>query len=119
MMCCTVSKTVEKPAILPDGLALELRRGALVLAALGALRTEQYGYSLKKTLAGADLNVNEGTLYPLLRRLESQQLLSSRWVIEEGRPRRYYAITPHGEATLEALSAEWEQLSKAVRRVLK
>ncbi len=118
-MCCTVSKTVEKPAILPDGLALELRRGALVLAALGALRTEQYGYSLKKTLAGADINVDEGTLYPLLRRLESQQLLSSRWVIEEGRPRRYYAITPHGEATLGALSAEWEQLSKAVRRVLK
>ncbi len=114
-----MSKTLEKPAILPDGLALELRRGALVLAALGALRTEQYGYSLKKSVAAADINVDEGTLYPLLRRLETQQLLGSRWVIEEGRPRRYYKITEQGESTLGALIAEWEQLSKAVRRVLK
>jgi DNA-binding PadR family transcriptional regulator len=114
-----VSRTTEHPTAVPESLALELRRGALVLAALAALRAEQYGYSLKKFLAEADLQVDEGTLYPLLRRLESQELLSSRWAIEDGRPRRYYRITKQGEATLAALSGEWEQLSKALRRVLK
>jgi len=114
----TVQKTDQSTAV-PESLALELRRGALVLAALGALRTEQYGYSLKKSLAEAEIHVDEGTLYPLLRRLETQELLSSRWVIEEGRPRRYYKITNQGHATLTALSGEWELLSKALRRVLK
>ena len=114
----TVQK-MEQAAAIPDSLALELRRGALVLAALGALRAEQYGYSLKKSLAESEIHVDEGTLYPLLRRLESQELLSSRWVIEEGRPRRYYKITNQGQATLTALSGEWELLSKALRRVLK
>jgi PadR family transcriptional regulator, regulatory protein PadR len=114
----TVKKTGQPEAV-PESLALELRRGALVLAALAALRSEQYGYSLKKFLAEAEIYVDEGTLYPLLRRLESQELLSSRWVIEEGRPRRYYKITNQGQATLSALGAEWEQLSKALRRVLK
>lgn len=119
MMWHTVPKTTEQPVAVPESLTLELRRGALVLAALAALRSEQYGYSLKKFLAGADIQVNEGTLYPLLRRLESQELLSSRWAVEEGRPRRYYKITKQGEATLAALGGEWEQLSKALRRVLK
>jgi PadR family transcriptional regulator PadR len=114
-----VSKADEPAIALPEGLALELRRGALVLAALAALRNEQYGYSLKKSLAAAEIHVDEGTLYPLLRRLESQQLLSSRWVIEEGRPRRYYVATEQGRKTLEALEEEWERLSKAIRRVLK
>ncbi len=118
MMWHTVQRADETAAV-PDSLALELRRGALVLAALAALRVEQYGYSLKKALAEADLHVDEGTLYPLLRRLESQELLSSRWAIEEGRPRRYYKITKQGQATLEALGVEWEQLSKALRRVMK
>jgi PadR family transcriptional regulator PadR len=113
-----VSKT-EQSAAVPDSLALELRRGALVLAALAALRSEQYGYSLKKSLAEADLHVDEGTLYPLLRRLESQELLASRWAIEDGRPRRYYKITKQGETTLAALGGEWDQLSKALRRILK
>jgi PadR family transcriptional regulator PadR len=109
----------DSPAALPEGLALELRRGALVLAALAALREEQYGYSLKKSLAAAEVHVDEGTLYPLLRRLESQKLLASRWVIEEGRPRRYYRATEQGRRTLEALAEEWERLSKAIRRVLR
>ena len=103
----------------PDGLSLELRRGALVLAVLASLREEQYGYSLKKSLALAAVDVDEGTLYPLLRRLESQKLLSSRWVIEEARPRRYYKVTAEGEATAMALAGEWEQLTKSIRRLMK
>ncbi len=119
VQCGIQCKEQNNPPRFRRAWRLELRRGALVLAALAALRSEQYGYSLKKFLAEAEIHVDEGTLYPLLRRLESQELLSSRWVIEEGRPRRYYKITNQGQATLTALSGEWELLSKALRRVLK
>lgn len=84
-------------AELVENLSMELRRGALVLAVLSQLKNEQYGYSLKQQLAGAGLNINEGTLYPLLRRLESQELLESEWrVVNEARPRRYYKISKKG-----------------------
>ncbi len=102
----------------PDNLVLELRRGAVVLAVLAQLRTEQYGYSLKKLLSDAGLAMDEGTLYPLLRRLESQGLLRSRWRVEDSRPRRYYRLSPQGEAMLPALRAEWDGLTKAIRRVI-
>jgi PadR family transcriptional regulator PadR len=102
-----------------DGLALELRRGALVLAVLSQLGDEQYGYSLKKSLAGAGLEIDEGTLYPLMRRLETQGLLKSRWRVEEGRPRRYYRISAQGESTLRALQKDWEALNDAMERLLK
>ena len=104
---------------LRDGLSLELRRGALVLAVLIALRDEQYGYSLKKSLAAAGVEIDEGTLYPLMRRLETQGLLKSRWRVEDGRPRRYYRISAQGEATQRALAAEWNDLTTAIERLLK
>ena len=102
-----------------DTLALELRRGALVLAVLSRLRYEQYGYSLKKSLTEAGLEIDEGTLYPLLRRLESQGLLRSRWRVEDGRPRRYYRINAQGEAVLRALADDWRELAQALGRLLK
>lgn len=101
-----------------DGLALELRRGAVVLAVLSQLREEQYGYSLKKLVAASGLEIDEGTLYPLLRRLESQGLLTSRWRVEQGRPRRYYKISAQGEETLEALAAEWRAIAESIGRLL-
>lgn len=100
-------------------LSLELRRGALVLAVLAALHEEQYGYSLKKLLAEEGLEIDEGTLYPLLRRLESQGLLRSRWRVEDGRPRRYYKISAQGEAIERTLTGEWQGLSRALGRLLK
>lgn len=102
-----------------DGLSLELRRGALVLAVLAQLGEEQYGYSLKKSLAAGGLDIEEGTLYPLLRRLESQGLLKSRWRVEDARPRRYYKISPHGEKVLRELREEWHELSRALGRLLR
>jgi DNA-binding PadR family transcriptional regulator len=102
-----------------DTLALELRRGALVLAVLSRLRDEQYGYSLKKSLTEAGLEIDEGTLYPLLRRLESQGLLRSRWRVEDGRPRRYYRINAQGESVLRALADDWRELAQALGRLLK
>jgi DNA-binding PadR family transcriptional regulator len=102
----------------PDNLILELRRGAVILAVLAQLRNEQYGYSLKKSLGDAGLAMDEGTLYPLLRRLESQGLLRSRWRVEEAHPRRYYRLSSQGEAMLPALRAEWDSLTEAIRRVI-
>jgi len=91
-------------------LELELRRGALVLAVLSQLRTSQYGYSLRQALAERGMAIEEGTLYPLLRRLESQGVLVSEWRIEEGPPRRYYRLNDAGETLLAELTGSWQSL---------
>lgn len=84
----------------------ELRRGVLVLAVLSRLRTPQYGYSLRQALAEGGMQIEEGTLYPLLRRLEAQGLLASEWNTEHT-PRRYYRLNAEGERTLAALTDAW------------
>ena len=89
---------------------LELRRGVLVLAVLTRLREPRYGYSLRQALADRGMPIEEGTLYPLLRRLETQGLLASEWKIEDGPPRRYYRLNAAGEELLARLSASWNQL---------
>jgi DNA-binding PadR family transcriptional regulator len=94
-----------------DNMALELRRGVIVLAVLSQLQEEQYGYSILKLLAEKGLEVDQGTLYPLLRRLEAQGLLESLWRVEEARPRRYYVISTEGRKVLPLLKAEWNKLS--------
>ena len=91
-------------------LELELRRGALVLAVLSQLRHVQYGYSLRQALAARGMAIEEGTLYPLLRRLEGQGVLDSEWRIEDGPPRRYYRLSDAGEALLAELTASWNAL---------
>jgi DNA-binding PadR family transcriptional regulator len=101
-----------------DSLSLELRRGALVLAVLLELRHEEYGYSLKKLLADKNLEIDEGTLYPLLRRLESQGLLRSAWRVEAGRPRRYYQTSAQGEKLAKELTAEWRKLAGVIGKLI-
>lgn len=91
-------------------LELELRRGALVLAVLSQLREVRYGYSLRQALAARGMAIEEGTLYPLLRRLEGQGVLDSEWRIEDGPPRRYYRLNDAGEALLAELTASWNAL---------
>lgn len=93
-----------------ENLQLELRRGVIVLAVLSQLRQSHYGYSLRQALADKGFDVNEGTLYPLLRRLESQGLLNSEWDLGEGRPRRYYTLSELGQAIFVELKAEWKYL---------
>lgn len=88
-------------------LRLELRRGIVVLAVLSQMDTARYGYSLIQQLAQQGLDIEEGTLYPLLRRLEQQGLLESEWETSETRPRKYYRISPLGREVLTALSTEW------------
>lgn len=109
----------QDKAALYDNFALELRRGALVLAVLSQLGTAQYGYSLKQALAERGLDINEGTLYPLLRRLEEQGLLASDWVVVDGkRPRRYYRLNQTGTTFLSNLTQEWQDLVSTVNGLL-
>lgn len=109
----------EYPALL-ENLGLELRRGAVILAVLSQLSHKQYGYSLKQQLAAKGLDIPEGTLYPLLRRLEDQGLLESEWELaNEARPRRYYRISPQGEQALKDLNKEWQAINKALTGLLK
>ena len=100
-----------------DSLIQEIRRGAIVLAVLAALAREEYGWSLRKELADRGIEIEEGTLYPLLRRLESQGVLSSRWKVEDGRRRRYYRITSDGERVRDGLAAEWRNLDRAMEGI--
>ena len=101
-----------------DNLRLELRRGCLVVAVLAALRTEQYGYTLRKLLAEQGLNVDEGTLYPLLRRLETQGLLLSEWREEAKRNKRFYRLSPEGRPVLERLLTEWRAIGASLEGIL-
>lgn len=102
-----------------ENTTLELRRGVIVLAVLSQLGEEQYGYSLLKLLSDRGLDVDQGTLYPLLRRLESQGLLQSIWKLEEARPRRYYVISPDGKSLLPKLTEEWNNLVATMSAMLK
>jgi DNA-binding PadR family transcriptional regulator len=99
-------------------LTQELRRGILVLAALSQLKEEKYGYSLISSLADKGLDIEQGTLYPLLRRLEEQGLLDSEWNVEGSRPRRYYQINQDGLVMLEDLADEWRNLTQVMKQLL-
>jgi PadR family transcriptional regulator PadR len=101
-----------------DNLRLELRRGCLVVAVLAALRSEQYGYTLRKLLAEQGLNVDEGTLYPLLRRLETQGLLLSEWREEAKRNKRFYRLSDMGLHMLTLLVVEWRSIDESLDGLL-
>lgn len=101
-----------------ENLRQELRRGNLVLAVLTQLRTEHYGYMLRKSLADYDLGIDENTLYPLLRRLETQGLLTSQWREEDKRNKRFYRLSPEGEAVLAKLLTENQAMNTALDRIL-
>ncbi len=101
-----------------ESLKLELRRGSLVLAVLACLRTERYGYTLRQALAADGLEMEESTLYPLLRRLESQGLLDSEWREEEKRRKRFYRLSPAGMAMLAALTHEWRGINASLDKLL-
>jgi PadR family transcriptional regulator PadR len=101
-----------------ENLRLELRRGSLVLAVLAKLRSEYHGYALSKALAESGLEVDENTLYPLLRRLESQQLLVSEWRVEDKRNKRFYRLSEEGQAVLERLLVEWRSINGAIENLL-
>src|ERR1035437_6618044 len=101
-----------------ENLRLELRRGCLTLAVLAQLRREHYGYSLRKDLAERGLEIDESTLYPLLRRLEAQGLLSSEWREEEKRNKRFYRLSSDGEQIFDQLLKEWQAINTSINSIL-
>lgn len=101
-----------------ENLRMELRRGSLVVAVLAHLKTEHYGYTLRKALADHGLDIDEGTLYPLLRRLESQGLLVSEWREENKRNKRFYRLSRDGQTILKQLLDEWKRISASLNRIL-
>jgi PadR family transcriptional regulator PadR len=101
-----------------ENLRLELRRGCLSLAVLSQLKTERYGYTLRKALNDQGMEIDEGTLYPLLRRLESHGLLTSEWREEEKRNKRFYRLSADGRQILKQLAAEWQSINKSLNGIL-
>lgn len=101
-----------------DNMTQEIRRGVLTLAVLSELRQEHYGYSLIKHFKDRGLEIDQGTLYPLLRRLEANGLLESEWRVDGPRPRRYYQISAEGESVLDALQPEWDKLVVVMKGIL-
>ncbi|MEW9528302.1 PadR family transcriptional regulator [Microbispora sp. NPDC049125] len=102
-----------------DKLELELRRGVVVLAALSQLHTARYGYELRQSLSESGMPIEEGTLYPLLRRLESQGVLTSEWRTDGGPPRRYYVLSADGRELCKRLTAAWRGLNGTMDLLLK
>lgn len=101
-----------------ENLRSELRRGSLIVAVLAELRQEQYGYTLRKSLEENGISMDEGTLYPLLRRLETQGLLASEWREQDKRNKRFYRLSPQGKLILTQLLLDWENLSQSLKAIL-
>ncbi len=97
-----------------ENLVQELKRGTLVLSVLLCTESPSYGYALVAALRSRGMEAEQNTLYPLLRRLESQGLLESSWDTSDSRPRRYYVISEGGRRLRAALLAEWRRLNDAV-----
>jgi len=97
-----------------QNLITELRRGSLTLAVLGCLNQAHYGYALLQTMQEKGIDIEANTLYPLLRRLESQGLLSSDWDTSESRPRKYYSISDKGHMVFQELISEWKKMQKSI-----
>lgn len=103
---------------LVSSLIVELKRGTLVLSVLSQLHTPEYGYSLVQKLEAKNAFIEAGTLYPLLRRLEKQQLLESQWDTSESRPRKFYVLSKNGKEVYRRLRHEWESLTKHLEILL-
>ena len=101
-----------------EKLRQEMRRGVIVLATLSQLEKAEYGYSLIKELNEKGFEVGQDTLYPLLRRLEKQELLDSEWRVEDPRPRRYYELNDTGRELLKELKAAWTEQVKIIKEII-
>ena len=111
-------EVIRMPEFEPmQNMLTELRRGSLTLAVLGSLREPRYGYALLQTLTEQGIDIEANTLYPLLRRLESQELLTSDWDTSENRPRKYYVVSMKGKEVLAQLMQEWERMQKSIANI--
>lgn len=101
-----------------SSLTLELRRGTIVLSVLSQLREPQYGYTLVKALEEKGVSIDTNTLYPLLRRLEKQEILVSEWETDGNKPRKYYKRTAFGDSVYEKLAEQWREMTESMQHLL-
>lgn len=101
-----------------NNMVAELRRGTHMLSVLSQLKTNQYGYSLLQALEAKGVFIEAGTLYPLMRRLESQGLLSSEWDVSESRPRKYYRLSEEGLEVYQKLIDEWQKIVNEIKLIV-
>ncbi|MCD6475498.1 MAG: PadR family transcriptional regulator [Anaerolineaceae bacterium] len=101
-----------------EKLSAELRRGLIVLVVMSQLEHAEYGYSLLKKLKEKGYSISQDTLYPLLRRLEKQGYLSSEWIVDESRPRRYYKLSEMGKAVFTVLKEEWKSQFQIIKEII-
>jgi len=111
MMNEKTTQTIEK-------LKQEMRRGIIVVAVMSRLQQSQYGYAMLKNLNDRGFDIGQDTLYPLLRRLEEQELLESEWRVDDPRPRRYYRLNQTGREVFKDLKTEWNDMEKVIRRII-
>jgi len=101
-----------------NGFVSELRRGTIILCVLANLKEQTYGYGLIERLAKTGISIEANTLYPLLRRLEGQELLKSTWNTEGAKPRKYYELTAFGQEVLEDLKYQWGYTVDNMKKIL-
>ena len=109
---------MENNEVLFDSLVQELKRGTLVLGVLSQLKGPQYGYSLIVLLQEKGIEIDAGTLYPLLRRLEKQELLESNWDVESAKPRKYYKRSNFGDKIYDKLCAYWTEMVRKTDKLI-
>ena len=110
---------MEKKDEFINSFIVELKRGTLTLAVLSQLDNPQYGYSLLEKLVALQVEIESSTLYPLLRRLEKQGVLSSEWDTTESRPRKYYKLSDFGREIFQSLTKEWKESNKIMNQILR
>lgn len=109
---------MDKDNTVLDNLILELRRGTIVLSVLSQLDKQEYGYSLVQSLEDKGLNLDPGTLYPLLRRLEKQDILTSNWETSGSKPRKYYILSNEGREVYRLLCKEWKEMAQTINKMI-
>ena len=109
---------MEEEKELLSTLLLELRRGTLTISVLSQMKEPKYGYALVQSLEQKGVAIDPNTLYPLLRRLESQGLLESKWETGGAKPRKYYQRTEYGKQIYKQLKTYWENLSAGLDKLL-
>ncbi len=97
----------------------EMNRGFLQILALALLEQEMYGYAMVRFLDERGYQVEENTLYPLLRRLEKNGWIRSKWDVSEERPRKFYVVTKEGRALRTELLGLWEKQNGILNMIMK
>ncbi len=96
----------------------EMNRGFVQILVLALLENETYGYSMVRAIRDLGYEVEENTLYPMLRRLEKNGWVRSKWDVSEDRPRKFYAITDAGRGLRTELLAIWRKQNGILQRFM-